>query len=290
MSIMSQDLGSEHPSHVRGSPFIVNCKDPWTKPRVLGSMPQKRKAATMLPVGGDIVLFGGDKCAPCVLNTSGEDWRWSTMSLPDGASEPPPRTGHTAIPYGDDAMIVFAGVQLAEQTESADVWMLKKKGSEWSWTAAPESLPFTRELKRQRALEQNKLPDPRPVPARGMHVQLTPDGGEPFWLAGHKWNAGITHTVELTGVDPEIVKAVAFYLDDPKQEGADPVHVATSAPYMMGVEEDGSAKAWSFEEGDLVITAVAEPVAGADEGGETTTVSESATVLAEGGIEVRVKR
>ena len=284
------DLGSETPSHVRGSPFCMVCEDAWSKPRVLGAVPQKRKAATLLPVGQDVVLFGGDAGKPYVLNTTGTDWRWSAMSLPEGAPEPLPRTAHGACLTGSNEIVIFAGVSLADQTELSDVWKLSKQSGEWAWACAPASLPFKRELKRLKAEELSKLPEPRGVPASGMHVQLTPAEGEAFWLEGHKWNAGGTHTVELTGVDTETVKAVKFYLNGGPDDGADPVHVATSAPYVMGLNEDGAAKHWAFDEGVLTIVAVAEPVTAAADGGETVKVSESATVLPEGGIEVRTFR
>jgi hypothetical protein len=287
VNITNLDLGSEHPSHVRGSPFHITCVDPWTKPRVLGTLPQKRKSTSLLPVGGDLVLYGGDKSRAFSLNTAGPDWRWATITLPDGAIEPPHRTAYGAALFGKNAMIVFAGINMADQSELADVWQLTNADGDWSWTASPQSLPFIRELKKQRAMELNKLPHPRPVPETGMHFQLTPADGHPYWLEGHRWNAADTHTVELTGVDPGIVKCVKFYLTDPKEEGAKPVHVVASAPYIMGVGEDGAAKAWKFAAGELAITAVAEPVTPLESGGEVTTVRESGTVMMEVGIAVR---
>ena len=288
VTVTHQDLGSETPTNIRGSPFRIMCSDPWTKPRVLGTVPGKRKAATLLPVGGEMVLWGGDSGAPFALNTSGADWKWSAIALPEGGREPPARTAFGAsLAASKSALFVFAGIQLSDQSELADVWQLQNKGGEWSWTGTPKSLPFVREIKKQRAIELNKLPNPRPVPATGMHIELTPAGGQPFWLDGHKWNAGAAHTVQLSNVDSSLVSQVKFYLNaDPKDSAAEPVYVATSAPYVMGVEAGGEAKSWNFEEGELVITAVAEPIAEV-EGGETVTVCESAVVLAEGGVEVR---
>ena len=176
-----------------------------------------------------------------------------------------------------------------DASELADVWQLAKRGSEWAWAKAGASQPFVRELKRQRALEANKLPEPRPVPAGALAIELTPAGGSPFWLSGHKWNAGVTHTIALANADPGIIKQVKFYLNvDPKADpSAEPVAVATSAPYVMGIEAGGEAKAWNFEDGDLSITAVVEPIAELSDGGEVVSVREDAIVLPEGGMEVR---
>ena len=287
--VTSLDLGSETPSHVRGSPFRIQCADPWTYPRVLGSVPAKRKAATLLPVGDELVMFGGDKGRAYTLSTGDGDWRWNTMAVPDGMKEPSPRTAHGAALAGSNALVVFAGISMDDASELADVWQLTNRGGEWTWAAAAASQPFVRELKRQRALEANKLPDPRPVPTAALAIELTPADGGPFWLSGHKWNAGISHTVALANVDSSITKQVKFYLNaDPKIDAsAEPVAVATSAPYVMGIETGGEAKAWNFEEGEMYIVAVAEPIAEAGDGGEAVTVREEATVLPEGGVDVR---
>lgn len=59
--ITHMDLGTATPSPLRGSPFTVVCKDAWHRPRVLGQLPAKRKAASLVPMGKDLVLFGGEK-------------------------------------------------------------------------------------------------------------------------------------------------------------------------------------------------------------------------------------
>jgi hypothetical protein len=287
VAVTHKDLGSEAPTHIRGSPFRIACTSAWTVPRVLGAVPPKRKAAALLPIGGEVVLWGGDSGGPYALNTSGADWKWSPIALPDSAAEPPARTAFGAALAGKAAVVVFAGIALADQSELGDVWQLRSDNGAWSWGRAPKSLPFVRELKRQRALALNQLPNPRPVPATGMHVELTPGGGTPFWLEGHKWKAGTKHTVQLSNVDTSLVSCVKFYLNvDPKADGAEPVYVANSAPFVMGIEAGGAAKAWDFEAGELTITAVAEPIAEV-EGGETVVVRDSALVIAAGGIEVR---
>lgn len=60
----------------------------------------------------------------------------------------------------------------------------------------------------------------------------------------------------------------------------DPIHVATAAPYFVGVAEDGSGapKVWTFEAGDVEITAEIVP---ADEESEKLTVKECGVALDE---------
>lgn len=275
------DLGSEHPSHVRGSPFRVHCADAWTKPRILGSVPQKRKAATLLPLGDDIVLFGGEKGKPYVLNTSSPDWRWTTMTFPEGMPEPRHRTAHGACLSGSNTLVIYAGIALEDQTELADVWRLSNMSGQWTWSTAPSSLPFKRELKRLRALEANKMPEPQPVPSTGMHVQLSSTSGSAFWLEGHKFKAKGEYKVEVTGASTD-VKTVKFYLNSPADEGAQPTYVATAAPFVMGTAQDGSSKLWNFEDGEVAITVVAEPA----DGGQLINVTERGTALPASIVEV----
>lgn len=276
------DLGSETPFHVRGSPFRIRCADPWIKPRILGSVPQKRKAATLLPVGDDIVLYGGEKGKPYVLNTSSPDWRWMNISFPEGTPEPRHRTAHGACLSGSNALVIFAGIALDDQSELSDVWKLTNVTGEWSWSSSPSSLGFKRELKRLRALEGNKVPEPQSVPSTGIHVQLTLTNGSPFWLDGHKFKEKGEYKVEVTGANADAVKSVKFYLNSSGEEGTQPTYVATSPPFVMGSAQDGSSKRWTFEEGEVVITVVAEPA----DGGQVTKVTERGTVLPAKAVEV----
>jgi hypothetical protein len=140
--VTHHDLGCEDVSHVRGSPFEVRAADPWKRHRVLGPAPSQRKSPSLLPVAGQLLLFGGDKNGPYTLNTSAQDWRWAPVPLPDGRPKPPDRTLHGAALAGErreqdgvvckSKMVVFAGISLADQTELADVWVLEVR----SWVAA----------------------------------------------------------------------------------------------------------------------------------------------------------
>ena len=129
VTVTHHDLGCESLSHVRGSPFVVQAADPWTKHRVMGPTPAQRKAPTLQTLGGQLVLFGGDKSGAYTLNTTAADWRWAPLPLPEGAPGPPDRTLHAAAAWGDRKLVVFAGVNLADQSELADVWVLQVRFS-----------------------------------------------------------------------------------------------------------------------------------------------------------------
>jgi dynein heavy chain len=41
----------------------------------MGAIPAKRKGATVVTMGTDLVLYGGDKSGVSVCTTDGGDWR-----------------------------------------------------------------------------------------------------------------------------------------------------------------------------------------------------------------------
>lgn len=78
---------------------------------------------------------------------------------------------------------------------------------------------------------------------------------------------------------------VKFFLNaSPSDEDAEPVHVATEAPFMMGIGEDGEPKRWEFAEGEVSISAQIIP---ASEDDEEVTVTEAGTAFEAGSDEVR---
>lgn len=208
VSVMHADLGSEAQSHVRGSPFRVHAADPWTRHRVLGTAPSARKASSLLAVADSLVLYGGDKSAPATLNTDGADWRWATLPLVEGANEPPVRGGHATALWGEEAMVVFAGVGLADQTELNDVWVLRCVGDKWAWDGGAEGDPYARQLKRQKLLDDTRPPEPQPVPVDAPHIALVTGGTEKCWLNGHRWYSSDEFGIELVGVPADVVKEV----------------------------------------------------------------------------------
>lgn len=217
VSVMHADLGCEVKSHVRGSPFRVHAADPWTRHRVLGAPPSARKACSLLPLAEALVLYGGDKTSPVSLNTDGADWRWSSLPLVEGAPEPPHRGGHGAALWGENALVVFAGVGLADQTELNDVWVLRCVGDKWAWDGGVDGEPFARNLKRQKLLEDTRPPEPQPVPADSPHIALVDVHAEKVWLHGHRWYSSETCAIELMGVAPDNVKEVCVPLNASEQ-------------------------------------------------------------------------
>jgi Filamin/ABP280 repeat len=285
--VTHMDLGTDNPSHIRGSPFVIKCNDPWVRPRLLGLLPQKRKSATFRPLGGSLVLYGGDKSGPMVLDTSDNDWRWTPATMASNNIEPPSRTAHAAVPYGSDKMVLFAGVSLQDQSELADVWQLQIQDQVFSWAAAPSVKPFKRHIKRMLAEQRNILPEPQPVPTNGMHIQLTTEHGQAFWLSGHKWMAGPKHIVQLTNVDQDAFASVRWYINNNASEGVEPDCISTSAPFLMGTDDAGAPRQWTFEVGKLTITAIAVP-RNIEAGEEPAVIVEEAAVVPAGGMEVRV--
>lgn len=127
---------------IRGSPFTVEAEDPWTKHRVVGAAPARRKGLTMVPMGDELVVYGGDKSGVSVCSTEGSDWRWSTVA-PAGDA-PADRRDHSCTVLGHEELVIFGGVNLADQNELSDMYYLKKVGDSWSWSHPAESRPYIR--------------------------------------------------------------------------------------------------------------------------------------------------
>ena len=81
------------------------------------------------------------------------------------------------------------------------------------------------------------------------------------------------------------VAQVRFFLN-PTGSDDEPVHVAKAAPYVVGVAEDGSGapKLWTFEAGDVEITAEIVPT---DEDSEKQIVKECGVAIDEAAGQVR---
>lgn len=130
-------------SHIRGSPFTIECSDPW-QPRVLaGAAPLRRPGATLASVGSDLVLFGGDKSLAAVCHApvpadeldEQRTWQWFPT---DESERPVARKGHAAaVVPGTAKLLVCGGIGLeGEPTELIDVRTLVCHGSSWGWQAA----------------------------------------------------------------------------------------------------------------------------------------------------------
>ena len=134
-------------AHIRGSPFTVECSDPWEQRRLVGAAPARRPGATLTSLGTDLVVFGGDKSlaavchAPPAGDAAGEPWQWHPTAE---GGRPPARKGHAAAAAPDGAhLLVCGGVALEGEAgaELADVATLASHGTSfagtsWAWVAA----------------------------------------------------------------------------------------------------------------------------------------------------------
>lgn len=137
------ELGSSELVPIRGSPFTVDCVDPWTKHRVTGATPAKRKGLTISAVGNELVVYGGDKSGISVCSTEGADWKWSTAQA--GGSVPADRTNHSATVLPSGEVVVFGGSGLMDNQDMNDMYYLRKADDgSWVWSTPSESRPYER--------------------------------------------------------------------------------------------------------------------------------------------------
>ena len=138
------ELATNEQVPIRGSPFTVVCEDPWTKHRVTGAAPARRKGLSLVTLGNELVLYGGDKSgvSVCTAAEGGADWKWSTAAVSGDA--PPDRSMHSATVLSHDEVVIFGGLNLADQTELNDLYYLRKTADGWSWTHPAESSAYMR--------------------------------------------------------------------------------------------------------------------------------------------------
>jgi hypothetical protein len=53
--VLHTELGAAEPVPIRGSPFSVTASDPWVRHRTSGAAPGKRKGASLVSIGGELV-------------------------------------------------------------------------------------------------------------------------------------------------------------------------------------------------------------------------------------------
>jgi dynein heavy chain len=142
------ELGTSESVPIRGSPFTIECADAWTKHRVAGAFPARRKGITLTALGSELVAYGGDKSGVAVCATAGDsgEWRWSSVA-PEGDA-PPDRTLHSATLVAGNELVVFGGTALADGSDLNDMYSLRKEGEggagTWVWSHPAVSHPYTR--------------------------------------------------------------------------------------------------------------------------------------------------
>lgn len=139
--IAYNELGSSDTVPIRGSPFTIEMADPWTKHRVMGAIPARRKGVTLVSMGNELLVYGGDRSGVSYCNTDSSDWRW--MTLAPGGDAPVDRTLHTSTVVGD-SMVVFGGTSLLDSNDLNDMYFLRKEGEAWVWSHPAESKPYLR--------------------------------------------------------------------------------------------------------------------------------------------------
>lgn len=182
LHVTYNELGTTDIVPIRGSPFSVICSDPWTKHRVMGSIPARRKGLSLVTMGNELVVYGGDKSGVSVCSTEGADWRWVNVT-PQGEA-PPDRTLHSCVITNDSAMVIFGGINLADQNDLNDMYMLRKEGDTWIWSHPMESRPYMRHpvadpemsaAQREGSAEQ-AAEDAEAVPAEGTEGEGDAEG------------------------------------------------------------------------------------------------------------------
>ncbi len=142
--IMLAELGSSEPVPVRGSPFPVELGDPWVHHRVMGAVPAKRKGASLVALGSELVLYGGDRSGVSVCATGSADWKWTLPAV--GGTVPADRSAHNAVVTREDAMVVFGGTALTDGGDLNDLCWLRRQqgGAGWAWGCPNVATPYIR--------------------------------------------------------------------------------------------------------------------------------------------------
>ncbi|KAI8464229.1 MAG: flagellar alpha dynein [Monoraphidium minutum] len=158
--VLHTELGAAEPVPIRGSPFTITTSDPWVRHRTGGAAPARRKGASLVAVGGELVLYGGDASGASVCVPAGAtgEWRWSQIAAAGAA--PPDRAAHSAAVWAS-GMVVFGGAALEPSGgELADVWWLRRQGGGWVWGVPGRHTPYVR-------LDAEGQPAGEPAPAAG---------------------------------------------------------------------------------------------------------------------------
>lgn len=138
--VTHEDLG-EKPEDlpIRGSPFRVHCKDPWSRHRVMGSTPSKRKGVQVSALGDELLVYGASDSGVCVCNTDGQDWKWVVVSA-DGEG---PKDGTVLASAAlENGTILYGGENLATDEENKMMISLERTDAGFCWKTIDEQPHF----------------------------------------------------------------------------------------------------------------------------------------------------
>lgn len=124
---------------------MVDALDPWTKHRVLGATPNKRKGVSMVAMANELVVWGGDDSPVQLCDASGSDWKWASAAML-GDAAPNPRKDASATIMGNE-IVVLGGQSCVDGSMLHDMWFLKKEEGGWSWSGPSQYKPFPRRVK-----------------------------------------------------------------------------------------------------------------------------------------------
>ena len=130
---------------IRGSPFVVTALDPWTKHRILGATPNKRKGVMMMSMDSELLVWGGDDSPIQMCDASGADWKWAPAPMV-GDAVAVPRRDHSATVMGNE-IVLFGGQSCLDGSLLSDMWFLKKEEDGWSWSSPSEYPSYPRRIK-----------------------------------------------------------------------------------------------------------------------------------------------
>ena len=140
ISVRGQQLGAEGGlADIRGSPFTVECADPWRQQPLAGGTPAKRAGATLSSLGSSLLVYGGDKslAAACHAPAGEELWQWAPTAEAD---RPVARKCHAAAAAGGCLLVCGGQALEGESADLVDTRVLCSDGASWRWQpAGPEA-------------------------------------------------------------------------------------------------------------------------------------------------------
>ena len=91
---------------------------------MVGAIPSKRKGTSVRLVGGELVLWGGDKSDLLTCTVADAEWKWVAPTIAGVA--PAPRGFVGASVLQQTAVVYFGGLGLSDNSELNEVVILTR--------------------------------------------------------------------------------------------------------------------------------------------------------------------
>lgn len=108
----------------------------WTALEVGGSVPAPRGGHSATLVGNRIIIWGGadrqQQYQPGVYALNLSTTRWEQLEAKGKA--PDPRSGHSAVAWGEDGIVIYGGMSTVLEKFFGDCWLLQIKGADVTWS------------------------------------------------------------------------------------------------------------------------------------------------------------